>query len=68
MPDEAEKRPTELVEESRSALTDAAIVLTPVAILGQPIVGAWANQQFSGKAENDQPDPPPPPQEPPKAS
>jgi hypothetical protein len=57
--------PVERVEyrEYRSLLTDAAIVLTPPAILAQPIVGAWANQHFSEKQE----EPPPPPQEqPPK--
>jgi hypothetical protein len=56
-----EHETAEIIE--RRSLTEAALVATPLAILAQPIVGAWANQHFSEKQE----EPPPPPQEqPPK--
>jgi hypothetical protein len=59
---EPEPEPTrpEFIEESRS-LTEAAIVATPVAVLLQPVVAAFANE-YIGKDE--QPNDPPPQQTP----
>jgi hypothetical protein len=54
----------EIVEE-RSMAVDIAAVATPLAILAQPIVGAWADQHF-GQDESPSQDAPPLPQEPEK--
>jgi hypothetical protein len=43
-----------VVPVTRGAILDAAAVLTPVAILGQPVVAAWANQHF-GQSEQQPP-------------
>jgi hypothetical protein len=49
----AEPVPADAREEHRSvtrSLTDVAIVATPIAIVAQPVVAAWANQHF-GQAD-----------------
>jgi hypothetical protein len=61
----SEEKPNREPEEIRSLTTDIAIVAPPVAILAQPVVGAWANQHFS-QDEKPKADPPPPQQQPEK--
>jgi hypothetical protein len=49
MPDELTPEREDVREEHRSitrSLTDVAIVATPIAIVAQPVVAAWANQHF----------------------
>jgi hypothetical protein len=58
---ETPEHETEVIE--RRSRTDAALVATPLAILAQPIVGAWAKQHIG---QGEKPTSDPPPQEPKK--
>jgi hypothetical protein len=57
------RRITDEGGQTRSMATDAAVIATPLAILAQPIVGAWANEHFKGEQPSNAK---PPPQESPQ--